>query len=96
MPFVLSRSLLPLKLCIRAGSHLLTVPLLESRQGLTTYSGPLGGPDTFLKPYETNTVQSLLEQKDTYEFMEHVGDIGYADSFVRSLLLVRRESHSTP
>lgn len=51
---------------------------------MTTFSGPLGGPDTYLKPTETNTIQSLTEQLDTFEFSHLVGDIGYADYFVSS------------
>lgn len=56
---------------------------LMGSQGLTTYSGPIGGPDTFLKAKETNTIQSLTEQLDTFEFSHIVGDIGYADYFIK-------------
>ncbi|GAA5996784.1 hypothetical protein JCM5350_007788 [Sporobolomyces pararoseus] len=56
---------------------------LMGSQGLTTYSGSIGGPDTYLKPKETNTIQSLIEQLDTYEFSHLVGDIGYADYFIK-------------
>ncbi|GAA5942725.1 purple acid phosphatase family protein [Sporobolomyces koalae] len=56
---------------------------LMGPQGLTTFSGPIGGPDTTLKPYETNTIQSLNENLDTFEFAHLVGDIGYADYFIK-------------
>lgn len=52
---------------------------LMGHDGLSTVSGPIGGPDTVLGANETNTIQSLLAMKDTYEFMAHHGDIGYAD-----------------
>lgn len=55
--------------------------------GLSTRTGPLGGPTTFLGANETNTIQSLLQMKDTYEFIGHYGDIGYAD-YVSCLLCV--------
>ncbi|GAA5966059.1 hypothetical protein JCM21900_004286 [Sporobolomyces salmonicolor] len=57
---------------------------LMGHDGLSTVTGP-GNSDTWavLGPSETNTIQSLLSQKDTYDFMHHVGDIGYADYFLK-------------
>ncbi|BGP42811.1 hypothetical protein JCM10450v2_006926 [Rhodotorula kratochvilovae] len=53
---------------------------LMGEDGLSTATGPLGGSaHATLEPGETNTIQSMLALKDTYEFMVHVGDIGYAD-----------------
>lgn len=47
------------------------------RDGLSTKTGPIGGDNhTALGASETNTIQSLLQMKDTYEFLYHVGDIG--------------------
>lgn len=47
------------------------------RDGLSTITGPIGGDNyTALGASETNTIQSLLQMKDTYEFLYHTGDIG--------------------
>lgn len=47
------------------------------QDGLSTKTGPIGGDNfTELGQYETNTIQSLLMNKDSYDFMYHVGDIG--------------------
>ncbi|GAA6060949.1 hypothetical protein JCM10212_003857, partial [Sporobolomyces blumeae] len=56
---------------------------LMGEQGLTTHAGTIGGNPSHLRAGETNTIQSLLEQKDTFEMMAHVGDIGYADYFLK-------------
>ncbi|GAA5880670.1 hypothetical protein JCM8547_008342 [Rhodosporidiobolus lusitaniae] len=57
---------------------------LMGEDGLSTRYGPFGGIEhAILEPNETNTIQSLLSLKDTYDFMIHVGDIGYADYFLR-------------
>lgn len=66
--------------------------------GLSTRAGPLGDAPT-LGANETNTIQSLLALKDTYEFMAHFGDIGYAGTSwfggVRSAWPDRLESQIT-
>lgn len=50
---------------------------LMGQDGLSTKTGPIGGDNfTELGQYETNTIQSLLMNKDSYDFMYHVGDIG--------------------
>lgn len=55
---------------------------LMGRDGLSTKTGPIGGDNyTALGASETNTIQSLLQMKDTYEFLYHVGDIGYVTPF---------------
>ncbi|GAA5934997.1 hypothetical protein JCM10213_000614 [Rhodosporidiobolus nylandii] len=57
---------------------------LMGDDGLSTRHGPFGGPDVaVLEANETNTIQSLLALKDTYDLMIHVGDIGYSDYFLK-------------
>ncbi|KAG0658499.1 hypothetical protein C6P46_005742 [Rhodotorula mucilaginosa] len=57
---------------------------LMGRDGLSTRTGPIGGDNyTALGASETNTIRSLLQMKDTYEFLYHTGDIGYADYFLK-------------
>lgn len=52
---------------------------LMGRDGLSTKTGPIGGDNyTDIGEYDSNTIQSLLQSKDTYDFMYHVGDIGCA------------------
>lgn len=73
----------------RAGTNLVTEYDLQiatfgdlglmGRDGLSTKTGPIGGDNyTALGASETNTIQSLLQMKDTYEFLYHTGDIGSA------------------
>ncbi|GAA5995632.1 purple acid phosphatase family protein [Rhodotorula paludigena] len=53
---------------------------LMGEDGLSDATGPFGGSEhAVLDSNETNTIQSLLALADTYDFMYHVGDIGYAD-----------------
>ena len=48
--------------------------------GLSTRAGTIGAEGVaVLGSGETNTIQSLLLLKDTYEWMGHFGDVGYAD-----------------
>ncbi|GAA6030978.1 hypothetical protein JCM8097_008966 [Rhodosporidiobolus ruineniae] len=57
---------------------------LMGEDGLSTKTGPRGGSThAILDENETNTIQSMLELKDTYEYLLHVGDIGYADYFLK-------------
>ncbi|BGP16593.1 hypothetical protein JCM10213v2_004595 [Rhodosporidiobolus nylandii] len=57
---------------------------LMGQDGLSTRHGPFGGSDlAVLDVNETNTIQSLLALKDTYDLMIHAGDIGYFDSFLQ-------------
>ncbi|KIJ60135.1 hypothetical protein HYDPIDRAFT_99288 [Hydnomerulius pinastri MD-312] len=59
---------------------------LMGADGLSTAVGPLGGSKGAanpLGPNDLNTIQSLLENKDTYEFIAHWGDIAYADYFIK-------------
>ncbi|KAH7884196.1 Metallo-dependent phosphatase-like protein [Phlebopus sp. FC_14] len=59
---------------------------LMGADGLSTAVGPLGGSSAAanpLGPHDLNTIQSLLEYKDTYEFIAHWGDIAYADYFIK-------------
>ena len=51
------------------------------RDGLTTFVGK--GAANPLKPGETNTIQSLQNFQDTYEFVWHDGDIAYADYWLK-------------
>ncbi|GAA5873771.1 hypothetical protein JCM1840_002068 [Sporobolomyces johnsonii] len=56
---------------------------LMGMDGLSTKVGSISGDmTTALGVNDTNTIQSLLELKDSYEFMHHYGDIAYADSFL--------------
>lgn len=59
---------------------------LMGHDGLSSRTGPLGGPTTQLGPNETNTIQSLLQQSDSYAFIIHAGDIGYADYFLKEAI----------
>ncbi|GAA5873826.1 hypothetical protein JCM1840_002083 [Sporobolomyces johnsonii] len=54
---------------------------LMGPDGLSTITGPANQADAYteLGSSDTNTIQSLLELKDSYEFMHHAGDIAYAD-----------------
>ncbi|KAM0747422.1 Metallo-dependent phosphatase [Meredithblackwellia eburnea MCA 4105] len=56
---------------------------LMGHDGLSTRMGPLANSSRPLGANETNTIQSLLQLKDTYEFLLHSGDIGYADYGVK-------------
>ncbi|KAL8278517.1 hypothetical protein RQP46_009009 [Phenoliferia psychrophenolica] len=56
---------------------------LMGHDGLSTTVGPLGGAFRALGPNETNTIQSMIALRDTYEFVGHYGDIGYADYFLK-------------
>ncbi|KAF9235697.1 Metallo-dependent phosphatase-like protein [Melanogaster broomeanus] len=56
---------------------------LMGADGLSTAVGPYGGALAPLGPNDLNTIQSLLENKDTYEFIAHFGDIAYADYFIK-------------
>ncbi|KAF9219062.1 Metallo-dependent phosphatase [Gyrodon lividus] len=56
---------------------------LMGADGLSTAVGPFGGAANPLGPNDLNTIQSLLENKDTYEFVAHFGDIAYADYFIK-------------
>ncbi|KAK4993090.1 hypothetical protein LTR66_006095 [Elasticomyces elasticus] len=49
--------------------------------GLTTYVGK--GADNPLKPEETNTIQSLEDFRDDFDFLWHAGDIAYADYWLK-------------
>ncbi|CEQ43121.1 SPOSA6832_05014 [Sporobolomyces salmonicolor] len=51
---------------------------LMGMDGLSTKVGPISGEETTaLGANDTNTIQSLLELKDSYEFMHHYGDIAW-------------------
>ena len=72
---------------------------LMGADGLSTKVGPYGGAANPLGPYDLNTIQSLLENKEyallstsqllayafpsTYEFLAHFGDLAYADYFIK-------------
>ncbi|KAI6020974.1 Metallo-dependent phosphatase-like protein [Pisolithus microcarpus] len=59
---------------------------LMGRDGLSTSVGPLGGSSAAanpLGPRDLNTIQGLLQNKDTYDFIAHYGDIAYADYFIK-------------
>ncbi|GAA5846160.1 hypothetical protein JCM11251_002289, partial [Rhodosporidiobolus azoricus] len=57
---------------------------LMGEDGLSTRYGPFGGIEhAVLEVNETNTIQSMLALKDTYDFIMHPGDVGYADYFLR-------------
>ncbi|KAL4064768.1 Metallo-dependent phosphatase-like protein [Scleroderma yunnanense] len=59
---------------------------LMGRDGLSTAVGPLGGSKAAqnpLGPRDLNTIQNLLQYKDTFEFIAHWGDIAYADYFIK-------------
>ncbi|KAK4540463.1 hypothetical protein LTR36_009209 [Oleoguttula mirabilis] len=49
--------------------------------GLTTHVGT--GAANPLTPGETNTIQSLQDYEDEYEFLMHDGDIAYADYWLK-------------
>ncbi|KAK0347960.1 hypothetical protein LTR91_005841 [Friedmanniomyces endolithicus] len=51
------------------------------RDGLTTFVGK--GAANPLAPGETNTIQSLQNFQDQYEFLMHDGDIAYADYWLK-------------
>ncbi|EJU04080.1 Metallo-dependent phosphatase [Dacryopinax primogenitus] len=51
---------------------------LMGKDGLSNHVG-FGGAANPLGPNDTNTIQSLLMYKDTYDFLAHFGDIAYAD-----------------
>ncbi|TKA80846.1 hypothetical protein B0A55_02330 [Friedmanniomyces simplex] len=51
------------------------------RDGLTTFVGK--GAANPLTPNETNTIQSLQDFQDEYEFLMHDGDIAYADYWLK-------------
>jgi hypothetical protein len=38
---------------------------------------------TTIGPNDTNTIQSLIQMRDTYEFLNHYGDIAYADYAIK-------------
>ncbi|GAA6013240.1 hypothetical protein JCM10207_000829 [Rhodosporidiobolus poonsookiae] len=57
---------------------------LMGEDGLSTRYGPYGGIEhAILEANETNTIQSMMAYQDSFDFMIHVGDIGYADYFLR-------------
>ncbi|KAG8220622.1 Metallo-dependent phosphatase-like protein [Butyriboletus roseoflavus] len=56
---------------------------LMGADGLSTKVGPYGGAANPLGPHDLNTIQSLIENQDTYEFIAHLGDIAYADYFIK-------------
>ncbi|KAF8553524.1 Metallo-dependent phosphatase [Imleria badia] len=56
---------------------------LMGADGLSTKVGPYGGAANPLGQNDLNTIQSLIENKDTYEFIAHFGDIAYADYFIK-------------
>ncbi|SCV66901.1 BQ2448_5547 [Microbotryum intermedium] len=61
---------------------------LMGPDGLSTRLGPLDtSTNTVLGANETNTIQSLLQSADSYDFIAHVGDIGYADYYLRAATL---------
>lgn len=51
--------------------------------GLTTTGGRSVPQNTILKPGEKNTVDSLTSELDTYDFLWHLGDIAYADYWLK-------------
>ncbi|SGY41473.1 BQ5605_C003g02516 [Microbotryum silenes-dioicae] len=58
---------------------------LMGPDGLSTRVGPLDtATNTVLGANETNTIQSLLQSADSYGFIAHFGDIGYADYYLRA------------
>jgi hypothetical protein len=52
-------------------------------QGLTTSAGTGVSVNNTLKPGEINTIQSLTQYKDGFEFLWHPGDIAYADYWLK-------------
>lgn len=48
--------------------------------GLSTGGGPYSDP---LAQGEQTTISAMAEMLDTYEFIAHPGDIGYADSWLK-------------
>ncbi|EFX05024.1 metallo-phosphoesterase [Grosmannia clavigera kw1407] len=52
-------------------------------QGLTTHAGKKVASTNILKVNETNTVQSLKEHIDEFDFLWHPGDIAYADYWLK-------------
>ncbi|KAG9310505.1 Iron/zinc purple acid phosphatase-like protein C-domain-containing protein [Chiua virens] len=56
---------------------------LMGADGLSTKVGPHGGAANPLGPTDLNTIQSLIENKDTYDFIAHFGDIAYSDYFIK-------------
>ncbi|KAH0838885.1 Metallo-dependent phosphatase-like protein [Lanmaoa asiatica] len=56
---------------------------LMGADGLSTKVGPYGGAANPLGPNDLNTIQSLVENKDTYDFIAHIGDIAYSDYFIK-------------
>jgi hypothetical protein len=66
---------------------------LMGHDGLSTKYGPFGGSEhAILEVNETNTIQSLLSLKDTYDFRIHVGDIGVGPSSTTCSLSLPRLS----
>lgn len=51
--------------------------------GLTTSAGSGVAKTNILKPNETNTIQSLTLFMDGFDFLWHVGDIAYADYWLK-------------
>ncbi|KAG9310506.1 Metallo-dependent phosphatase-like protein [Chiua virens] len=56
---------------------------LMGADGLSTKVGPYGGAANPLGPNDLNTIQSLMENKDTFDFIAHFGDIAYSDYFIK-------------
>lgn len=52
-------------------------------KGLYTSAGTGVAPTNVLKPGEKNTVDSLISTMGDYEFLWHVGDIAYADYWLK-------------
>lgn len=85
--------------------HVNSAPVLTSesslglmgRDGLSTKYGPIRGSNhTVLGMNETNTVQSLLEMDDTYDFIQHVGDISYAGELLWTLCSAQTAASTSP
>ncbi|PWN47784.1 metallophosphoesterase [Violaceomyces palustris] len=52
--------------------------------GLSTTVGK--GAANPLKPGETNTIQRLIAEKDSYEFVVHPGDLAYSDYWLKEVV----------
>lgn len=53
------------------------------KRGLTTSAGKGVADTNILGPDERNTIQALADNKGTYEFLWHSGDIAYADYWLK-------------
>ncbi|KAF2020392.1 Metallo-dependent phosphatase [Aaosphaeria arxii CBS 175.79] len=52
-------------------------------KGLTTSAGKGISPNNILQQGETNTIESLAQHADAFDFMWHPGDIAYADYWLK-------------